>query len=107
HRQGLLGGRRVIQIHQRFAMHFLVKNGKVLSDFLDVIAARRRVDFTRRFDYGTHPTSSQVRSTSEGRSPAKRAVSGSHSITRRSRWLRTCSELMRSRHSMAQASSDR
>src|ERR1051326_4211313 len=84
HRQRLLRGSGVIQVNQRFAVHFLVQYRKLPAYLLNV-KPTRRLDLARRLDYGTHPTSSKFRSVTSTRAPVYRARSGRPSTTRRSR----------------------
>src|SRR5215472_3201739 len=106
YRHWLLRGGRVVQVDQRLAVNALVKNGKIAADFLHV-KARRGGNRMRNLSDRTHLTSSNVLSVNADRSPANFAVSGSHCTTRRSTWSRTGPGCMRSRHSLAKASSRR
>src|SRR5581483_5841895 len=89
------------------AVDFLLQHRKVLAYLLHVKSADN-INPMRRLGNGTHPTSSQFRSTTWAEpSPENCADSGSRATTSRSRCSRTCGEFIRSRHSLATASSNK
>src|ERR1700760_2293627 len=89
YRQRLLRGGGVVKINQRLAVYLLVQNRKVFADLVHVKRVRR-VDFMRRFDRGTHLTSSQfLAAPSAVRSPINCAASGNAATTSFSMWSRT------------------
>src|SRR5579884_1468627 len=105
-RQWLLRGGGIVEINQRMPMYLLVQNGKVLPDSMHIKRAGS-MDM-RSFGDGTHPTSSRFLSAPcRERSPMNFAAPGKEFTTSFSMWSRTCVECMRSRHSLAKASSSR
>src|SRR5436189_4042037 len=90
HRQRLLRGGCIIQVHQWLAMHLLMQDGKVPANLLHVKRSGG-VDRVRRFGDGAHPTSSRFRSApSVERSPTNLAASGMPATTSFSRCARIC-----------------
>src|SRR5262249_443192 len=113
-RSWLLRGCGVVQIDQLTASHSLLKYRKVSPNSSHVVAsvARwREACVSRQSDSTTHPTSSQFLSRPDSaRSPASRrteclARDKRCSWTKHSAWVRTGPTFMRSRHSLANASS--
>src|SRR5438105_671459 len=85
---------RVIQVHQRLAVHFSAEDREVFPDFSDIKSGRRSSpDALSRFRDGSH-TSSSISGRSGACRPAKRCSS---------RWARIGSTLIRPMMSLAKA----
>src|SRR2546423_1300769 len=108
HTLWLLRGRGIIKIDERLTVNFPRKDWEFGTDFVHIEIRRSRRLRLERCICGGHPTSSQPRGTSSGGAapaPAGVDVPGSQPCTRSCRYSRTGWHFMRSRHSLAKASS--